>query len=340
MARILVVFGGRSAEHEVSCVSAAAVVEALRQGGHEVEAVGIDRAGGWHLADPDARPLRPDGPEARFEVPAGTVSAGERTVTFDAVFPVLHGPFGEDGTVQGMFEMAGIPYVGSSVLGSALGMDKEVAKRLFRQAGLPIPAYRLVRGPGFGEDPGGTVDRVVDALGLPLFVKPAALGSSVGVARAESEAEVKQGIEDAFRYGDKVLVEEAVRGREIEVAVLEGPRASVPGEIVPTSGWYDYRAKYEDDSARLLAPAPLTEPQGAQVQDMARRAFTTLECRGLARVDFFLEEGGRGFLLNEVNTMPGFTPISMFPRLWQESGMTYPELVDELVRLALERSTA
>ncbi|MDP8958708.1 MAG: D-alanine--D-alanine ligase [Actinomycetota bacterium] len=336
MARVLLLFGGRSAEHQVSCVSAAAVGEALRQAGHQVSAVGIDRDGGWHQADTGRRPMVAEGPPAGFEVPAGSLRAPGGVVAFEVVFPVLHGPFGEDGALQGMLEMAGVRYVGSGVLGSAIGMDKDVAKRLFRQAGLPTVAYQVVRGPDYAADPGGVVGRVAERLGLPVFTKPARLGSSLGVTDAASEAEVKQGIEEALRHGDKVLVEEAVRGREIEVAVLEGPRASVPGEIVPTRGWYDYRAKYEDDSAILLAPAPLTQAESVRVRELAKQAFTVLECSGLARVDFFYEEGGRGFLLNEVNTMPGFTPISMFPRLWQESGMSYPELVDELVRLALQ----
>ncbi|MGH8935711.1 MAG: D-alanine--D-alanine ligase family protein [Acidimicrobiia bacterium] len=335
MARVMVLFGGRSAEHEVSGVSGAAVAGALREAGHQTEAVGIDREGGWHLADPTQSPLRPEGPEARFEVPLGLIRGGRRTFEVDVVFPVLHGPFGEDGTVQGMLEMAGVPYVGSGVLGSALGMDKEVAKRLFRQTGLPTPDYQVVRGPDWAADPAGVVSRVVERLGLPVFTKPSRLGSSVGVTRAESEPELKGGIEEALRYGEKALAEEAVRGREIEVAVLEGPRASVPGEIVPTSGWYDYRAKYEDDTARLLAPAPLSETESTAVRELANQAFTVLECAGLARVDFFYEEGGRGFLVNELNTMPGFTPISMFPRLWELSGVSYPELVDELVRLTL-----
>lgn len=335
MARILLLFGGRSAEHEVSCVSAVAVTAALAEAGHEVVAVGIDRVGGWHLADPERRPLAAEGPEAVLEVPAGMLRVGSDRHAFDAVFPVLHGPFGEDGTIQGAFEMAGVPYVGSGVLGSALGMEKDVAKRLLRHAGLPTAEYRAVRAGDFSGDPGATVAGVVDELGLPVFVKPAALGSSVGVERATDEAQVKQAIEDAFAYGEKVLVEEAVEGREIEVAVLEGPRTSAPGEIVPTGGWYDYRAKYEDDSTELLVPAPLSEGEAVTVRRLAGEAFTVLECAGLARVDFFYEERGRGFLVNEINTMPGFTPISMFPRLWEASGMSYPELVDELVRLAL-----
>lgn len=337
MARVLLLFGGRSAEHEVSCVSAVNVRRALEKGGHQVVAVGIDRRGGWHRADNAKEPLEAEGPPVAFRIPDGELATEGERLEFDVVFPVLHGPFGEDGTVQGLFEMAGVPYVGAGVLGSALGMEKEVAKRLFLQAGLPVAGHQVVHRRDFGDDPGGVVERVVEQLGLPVFVKPSALGSSIGVTRAAEEAEVKQGIEEAFGHGDKVLVEEAVSGREIEVAVLEGPRASVPGEIVPTAGWYDYRAKYEDDTARLLVPAPLSEGEAAVVRELAMGAFTTLEGRGLARVDFFYEEGGRGFLVNEVNTMPGFTPISMFPRLWQASGMSYAELVDELVRLALGR---
>lgn len=294
--------------------------------------VGIDRRGGWHLPE-KGEGLAAEGPEVSFEVPSAVLRSGERRLGFDVVFPVLHGPFGEDGSIQGLFEMAGVPYVGSKVLGSALGMDKEVAKRLFRQAGLPIVEYRVVRGPDYRGGPGALVSRLVEELGMPVFTKPAALGSSVGVNRAFDEAGLKQGIEEALEHGEKVLVEEALSAREIEVAVLEGPRSSIPGEIVPVD-WYDYRAKYEDDSAQLVVPAPLSEAATAHVRELAARAFEVLECSGLARVDFFYEESGRGFILNELNTMPGFTPISMFPRLWAATGVSYPELVDELVRLA------
>ena len=274
------------------------------------------------------------GRPASLSLPEGTLNAGGDQIGFDLVFPVLHGPYGEDGTIQGVFEIAGIPYVGCGVLSSALAMDKDNAKKVIAAAGIATTPWMVVRSDGFS-DPGATVDDLIRRLGLPLFVKPAELGSSVGVSRAESEAGVKDGILTAFRYGNKVIVEEAIRGREIEVAVLAGPRASVPGEIVIDEEWYDYDAKYNDESSRFVAPADLSEPESALVRRLAAEAFTALECRGLARVDFLYEQGGRGFLLNEVNTMPGFTPISGFPKMWMASGMSYPELCNELVKLAL-----
>jgi D-alanine-D-alanine ligase len=338
MARVALFFGGRSAEHEVSCVSAVSALEALEAKGHGVLPVGIDREGGFHLADPTRRPLTADGPGVELEVPAGQlVGAGGLRRPFDVAFPVLHGPFGEDGTIQGMFEMAGVPYVGAGVLGSAAAMDKDVAKRLFRDAGLPITPFLAVRRSRFEDDPGGTVDAAGSEVGYPAFVKPASLGSSVGISRAEDAGELKAALSAAFEFGPKALVESESPGREIEVAVLEGPRASVPGEVVVRSGWYTYDAKYRDDATELIIPAPLSETATATVRHLATRAFEVLEGAGLARVDFFYEEGGRGFLVNEVNTMPGFTPKSMFPTMWAASGLPYDELCDELVGLALGR---
>jgi D-alanine-D-alanine ligase len=334
MPRVLLLFGGRSAEHEVSCTSAVAVTEALRSAGHQVIPVGIARDGAWYLADTSRTPYLAEGRDVVIEVPAGRLTAGDDHLSFDVVFPVLHGPFGEDGTVQGLFDIAGCPYVGCDVLGSALAMEKDIAKRLFVAAGIPTPRWEVVRAGGF-DDPSEAVAGVIEALSLPVFVKPAQLGSSVGVSKATTEAELKDGVEAALRYGDKVIVEEAIRGREIEVAVLEGPRVSVPGEIIIETEWYDYDAKYRNDTSRFVAPADLTPAQTETVQHLAVRAFEAIEGRGLARVDFLLEQGGRGFLLNEVNTMPGFTPISGFPKMWQASGMSYAELCDELVRLAL-----
>jgi len=260
-----------------------------------------------------------------------------KPVEVDVAFPVLHGPFGEDGSIQGLFEMAGLAYVGSGVLGSAIAMDKDVAKRLCREAGIPIGKYLVVRGGEFQSAPGDTAARIGGELGYPVFVKPANLGSSVGIGRAEDEASLKDAIHLAMDYDRKVLVEAEVKGREIEVAVLEGPRASVPGEIIVASGWYTYDAKYRDDATRIEVPASLTPAAAETVRELACRAFSVLECAGLARVDFFYEEGGRGFLLNELNTMPGFTSRSMFPMMWAASGMPYAELCDELVSLALAR---
>ena len=334
MARVLLLFGGRSVEHEVSCVSAVAVSQALTGAGHSVTLVGIDREGGWHLAASAVAPLVAEGPAVSIEVPGGVVRSGSKIIAFDVVFPVLHGSQGEDGTIQGLFEIAGIPYVGCDVLSSALGMDKDVAKRLAAYAGIATPAWEVVRASELDDSP-AIVERLVDGLGLPLFVKPCALGSSVGVTKADTEAQLKEGLEMAAAYGSKVVVEEAIVGREIEVAVLDGPTASVPGEIMMESDWYDYDAKYADETSRFVAPADLSGAQTAEVRALACQAFSTYECRGLARVDFLLEEGGRGFLLSEINTMPGFTPISGFPKMWQASGKTYTELCDGLVRSAL-----
>lgn len=316
-------------------MSAVSTLEALESRGHEVVAVGIDRAGVWHLADPERRPLVAAGPQALLEVPGGRLLGDDRAIEVDVAFPVLHGPYGEDGTIQGLFEMAGLAYVGSGVLGSAVAMDKDVANRLCREAGLPISEYVVVRRSSYLDDPAEVVADIGDDLGFPVFVKPAALGSSVGISRADDEGSLKDAIDDALGHGPKVIVEKEVVGREIEVAVLEGPRASVPGEIVVKSGWYTYDAKYRDDATELIVPAHLHESEAAIVRAMACKAFEVLEVRGLARVDFFYEEDGRGFLVNELNTMPGFTPKSMFPMMWAATGMSYPELCDELVSLAL-----
>jgi D-alanine-D-alanine ligase len=337
MARVAVFFGGRSDEHEVSCVSAVSAIEALEATGHHVIPVGIDRQGGLHLAEGTHRPLRAEGPAIDLVVPGGDLVGGDVRLTFDVAFPVLHGPFGEDGTIQGLFEMAGVPYVGAGVLGSAAAMDKDVAKRLFRDAGLPITPFFSVRRNEFEDDPSGVVDEAGTRVGYPAFVKPAALGSSVGISRASGPAEMKGALADAFAFGAKAIVETESTGREIEVAVLEGPRASLPGEIIVHSGWYTYDAKYRDDATELVIPAPLPESATATVRRMAAEAFEVLDGAGLARVDFFYEEGERGFLLNEVNTMPGFTPKSMFPMMWAASGLPYDDLCDELVALALAR---
>jgi len=335
MARVALFFGGRSAEHEVSCVSAVSALEALASKGHEVVPVGIDRDGGFHLSDVSRRPLAADGPRVQLQVPAGTLVGDGIVVGFDVAFPVLHGPFGEDGTIQGLFEMAGIPYVGSGVLGSAAAMDKDVANRLFRDAGLPQTPFVAVRAGEFSADPAGTIDAIAAEVAYPSFVKPAALGSSVGINRAGNGSELKDALQEAFAHGDKAIVEAESTGREIEVAVLQGPRASIPGEIVVAGGWYTYDAKYRDDATRLMIPAPLSEAATATVRQLAMQAFETIEGAGLARVDFFYEEEGRGFLVNEVNTMPGFTPKSMFPMMWAASGLPYEDLCDELVGLAL-----
>lgn len=331
MASVLVLFGGRSAEHEVSCESAATVADSLKAAGHGVILVGIDAGGGWHHVDESGRPLVAAGEVVSLSVPDGALTRGDDVVPYDVVFPVLHGPHGEDGTVQGLFEVVGVPYVGAGVLASAAAMDKDVANRLMAQAGLPLAESVTVLVGDYGPDMEG---RLIDQLGLPLFVKPAALGSSVGITRVKEGFELPDAMATAFKYGDKAVVEEAVVAREIEVAVLDGPNTSVPGEIV-AADWYDYDAKYRDAATDLLVPAPLTSEEAGTVRDLAGRAFQTLGVRGLARVDFFYEEGGRGFLINELNTMPGCTSRSMFPLLWEASGVSNIELFDGLVRSVL-----
>ena len=279
------------------------------------------------LSDPTSRelvPLEPGAPGA------------PGPVGFDVVVPLLHGPYGEDGTVQGMLDLADLPYVGSGVLGSAVGMHKGAMKQMLAAARLPQGAYLEFRD---GQDRDAFAARAVDELGLPCFVKPANMGSSVGVAKAHDETELAAAIDLALSYDEEILVEAMVDGREIEVAVLGSlePEASLPGEVVPGAEFYSYADKYEDGAAQLLAPAPLSEEETFAVRTLAVRAFTACRCEGMARVDCFYEENGRGFLVNELNTIPGFTPISMYPRLWEVSGLPYPQLLDRLVDLAIER---
>jgi D-alanine-D-alanine ligase len=352
--RVAVVFGGRSTEHAISCVSAGSVLAALDPARYEVVPVGITPKGAWVITSGDPEALRIAG-RALPTVETGTavvlpgdptagglvvVEPGEGATVLhgvDVVFPVLHGPFGEDGTIQGLLEMAGVPYVGSGVLGSAVAMDKEFAKKLLAAEGLPVGPYAVVRA---GASLAGA-DR--ERLGLPVFVKPARGGSSIGISRVDEPAALTAAIEAARAVDDKVLVEAAVPGREIELAVLEGidgaaPDVSVPAEILLTGGreWYDFEAKYLDDVSALDIPAGLPADVTARLQEMAARAFTALDCAGLARVDFFVGPGGE-ITVNEVNTMPGFTPISVFPRAWAASGLDYPTLLDRLIQTALTR---
>lgn len=330
MAEVLVLFGGKSAEHEVSCRSAVTVADSLKAAGHSLVLVGIDPGGDWFLVDPDMRPLTVVGDPVSLSVPAGELTYSGGSVGFDVVFPVLHGPYGEDGTMQGLFEVIGVPYVGAGVLASAAAMDKDVANRLLEAGGLPLAASCAVRRDEYGP---GVDEELIDTLGLPLFVKPASLGSSVGITRVVDALDLPDAMGLAFKYGEKAVVEEAVRAREIEVAVLDGPETSIPGEIVAPE-WYDYEAKYEDEATELLVPAPLDEDESDEVRVLAGRAFELLGVRGLARVDFFYEEGGRGFLVNELNTMPGCTSRSMFPMLWEATGVSNVELFDRLVGAA------
>lgn len=298
--------------------------------------VGIDRSGRWYLTDPTSRPFRASGRDVSLRVPDGHLFVGGDDIGFDVVFPVLHGPRGEDGSVQGLFETCDLPYVGCGIAASAVAMDKDLAKRLVADQGIRTSRWETIRQPDWDSGPGGVVDAVLRTLRLPVFVKPVRLGSSVGIARVSDPDALKDAMANAFRFDDAVLVEQEVTGREIEVAVLDGPRASEPGEVVVASGWYTYDAKYADDSSRFDAPANLAPTDRATVRSLAERIFTTLGLEGLARIDFFYDGSGR-FWFNEANTMPGFTSISGFPRMWLAAGMTYAELCNGLVEAALDR---
>ncbi len=343
--RVGVLFGGRSSEHEVSLASARNVMEALRQAGHQVVPIGITPEGRW-LPQPDALArLTGDVADAPAPDDAGwgllPHSAPDQPLpAIDVIFPVLHGPYGEDGTVQGLLEMVNLPYVGSGVLASACAMDKVIARRLFAEAGLPQTRYQVVLRHEWRQAPERVAERLADALSYPMFVKPANMGSSVGVSKVRDAGQLAAALDIAARFDRKLLVEDAVPNpREIEVSVLGNlaPIASVPGEIVPGNEFYDYNAKYIDDNSDLIIPARLDAASSEQVRAYAVAAFQVLDCEGLARVDFLLDGVSGDFFLNEVNTMPGFTRISMYPKLWEASGVSYPELVDRLVRLALER---
>ena len=348
---LVVLFGGQSAEHDVSCTTAAHVLRAADPARYRITPIGIDRDGRWQLAaeaqaalaeGPHALPGRLDPSGAPVDptavVHAATTGVAEGGPRLTVVMPLLHGPMGEDGTVQGLLELAGVPYVGSGVLGSSVAMDKAMAKQVLAANGVAQARWRAFRE---HELTPGLPAQLADELGLPLFVKPANMGSSVGVSKAKTVEQVRDAIHVALAYDEWVVVEEAITGREIEVAVLGNlePRASVPGEIVPGAEFYDYADKYLDDGSQAIIPATLSPEATEEVRRLAVEIFRALRCEGLARVDFFYEDGpgGRGFLCNEVNTIPGFTPISMYPKLWIATGVSYPELIDELVRLALER---
>jgi D-alanine-D-alanine ligase len=341
--RLVVLFGGQSAEHDVSRVTAAHVLRAVDPARYAVHPIAITRRGEWVYAEAAARALErgphtlPDVLDASGPVidPTQAAVRGEDRSRI-VVLPLLHGPRGEDGTVQGLLELLDLPYVGSGVLGSAVAMDKTVAKDLLAANGVPVARGIAV---GAHERNDRDVERIAHELGLPVFVKPANMGSSVGVTKATTVDEVHGALDVALSFDEVALIEEAIVGREIEVAVLgnDEPRASIAGEIVPSHDFYDNEDKYLADGAKLLIPSPLDEHESDEVRDLALRAFRALRCSGMARVDFLYESGRRGFLCNEVNTIPGFTPISMYPKLWEASGLPYGALIDELVRLALDR---
>jgi D-alanine-D-alanine ligase len=349
--RVGVIFGGRSGEHEVSLTSAKDVMNAIDKEKYEVVPIGITKEGKWlggsnvhqRLLDAAAgHPLLAD--EARRTEPAGeqthalTLSVTE-TGPLDVVFPVLHGPFGEDGTVQGFFELVEVPYVGAGVMASAVGMDKAIAKDIFRAHGLPIVIHRVFLRKRWQSDPASVIRKCEVSMPYPMFVKPANLGSSVGIHKANDRSGLQAGLDDAARYDRKLIVEQGLNAREIEVSVLgnDDPIASVPGEIVPAREFYSYAAKYIDDDSELIIPAPLSREHTEMIQELAVMAFQALDCSGLARCDFLLEKETGEVFVNELNTMPGFTPISMYPKLWEASGISYSELIDRLIELAIER---
>ncbi|MFJ6570854.1 D-alanine--D-alanine ligase family protein [Streptomyces sp. NPDC091292] len=365
--RVAVVFGGRSSEHGISTVTAGAVLRAIDRTKYDVLPIGITRDGRWALTadEPERMEItdrRVPSVEQLAESSDGgvvlSVDPSSREVVYtepgavpkalgevDVVFPVLHGPYGEDGTLQGLLELSGTPYVGSGVLASAVGQDKEYMKRVFTSFGLPVGPYVVIRAREWERDEATARKRIAEFAGehgWPLFIKPARAGSSMGISKVDSFEGLDEAIEEARRHDPKILVESLLRGREIECGVLEfddGPRASLPAEIPPVQAhdFYDFEAKYID-SASGIVPAPLTDDETAEVQALAVAAFEAASCEGLVRADFFLTDDGQ-FVINEINTMPGFTPISMYPRMWQESGVSYPELVDRLIQAALNRST-
>ncbi|MCW5252376.1 MULTISPECIES: D-alanine--D-alanine ligase family protein [unclassified Streptomyces] len=365
--RVAVVFGGRSSEHGISVVTAGAVLAAIDRTAYDVLPIGITQDGRWALTadEPERMAIterRTPSVDQLAESTEGTVvlpvDPADREVVYtepgavpkalgevDVVFPVLHGPYGEDGTLQGLLELSGVPYVGSGVLASAVGQDKEYMKRVFTSYGLKVGPYLVVRPREWDRDRDGARRRIAEFAGehgWPLFVKPARAGSSIGITKVDGPEGLDAAIEEARRHDPKILVEAALRGREIECGVLEfedGPRASVPAEIPPPAAhaYYDFEAKYIDSTPGVV-PAPLTGEETAEVRRLAVAAFDAASCEGLVRADFFLTEDGE-FVINEINTMPGFTPISMYPQMWRATGVSYPELVDRLIQAALRRST-
>jgi D-alanine-D-alanine ligase len=344
---VLVLFGGRSAEHEISLRSAQNVVAALDKERFNPILVGIDKDGKWYT-DEAVKLLNTENPKlfklnttgkkvaitGQNEAHMVSLDNYELTNSVDVVFPVLHGPYGEDGTMQGLLKLANVPFVGSSVLGSAVGMDKEVMKRLLESAQIPVAKYAVYR-----DYEKIVFDEVVEKLSLPFFVKPANMGSSVGVHKVKNQNDFEEAIKDAFQYDRKILIEEFVEGREIECAVLgnDFPEASIPGEIVVHTEFYSYETKYIDEKgAKLEIPANISEETKKQIQNLSIKTFKTLCAEGLARVDFFLKKTG-DILVNEINTMPGFTSVSMYPLLWKASGVSYTELISKLIDLALKR---
>lgn len=360
--RVGVIFGGKSGEHDVSLRSAQTVMAALESAGHEIVPIGVSREGMWLTDGDPMRQLQESSPlfaltdgtresgsvidavedlalKARSNTQSAVIPANGWAGDLDVIFPVLHGPMGEDGTVQGLFELAGLPYVGAGVMTSAVAMDKAICKQLLAQAGIPQAPWLTVLRKEWQRFPDSIQADVERELGYPCFVKPANLGSSVGISKVHDARELPAAMEHAGQHDRKIVIEKGIVGRELEVSVLgnDEPVASVVGEIVPGGEFYDYEAKYVDDDSELLIPAPIPDEVSEQVRGIAVRAFRVLDCAGMARVDFFVEDGTNRVILNEVNTIPGFTAISMYPKLWEASGLALPDLVSRLVELAVER---
>ena len=356
--RIGILFGGRSGEHEVSLRSARSVLQAIDREKYSVSLIGITKNGRWIGGENPLAALE-DGDEAIERCPDTILLIDpvdnsliqisrnrndetiyiNKTEDLDVIFPVLHGSFGEDGAVQGLFELADIPYVGSGLVGSSVGMDKGVFKSVMCSAGLPVLPSMTVNRSEYRSDTAIMVDRIIRKLTLPVFIKPANLGSSVGITKASNIGELKSGLDEASKWDRRIVIEEGVDAREIEVSVLgnDDPQVSIAGEVVPQRDFYDYDAKYVSDDSELLIPAPISPDQLVRIQEMAIAAYKAVDCSGMARVDFLLDKSSGKVWINELNTIPGFTNISMYPKLWQASGIEYPELIDKLIELALER---
>ncbi len=357
--RVAVLYGGRSGEHEVSLQSAASVINYLDRDRFEIVPVAIDKQGRWLLNDisllegKKSLPVFKNAPKVVLPPNPAETDGGSALIHLgesgeargiDVVFPVMHGPLCEDGTIQGLLELADLPYVGCGVLASAIAMDKDMAKRIARDAGIPIVPYVSLQHEVWKKEKEQSAESIAAQLGYPVFVKPANMGSSVGVHKVREPSELNAALEDAFNYDRKVVVETAVNAREIELSVLENPEAgadplvSIPGEIDPAHEFYSYEAKYLDEKgAALLIPAKLDPDETKRAQEIGRKVFTALECEGMARVDLFLDRTSGGFYFNELNTIPGFTSISMYPKLWEASGISYQELLSKLVDLAISR---
>jgi D-alanine-D-alanine ligase len=336
---VALIFGGRSAEHEISLISAAAIHKNLDKSKFEVRSIYITRAGLWKAVEAPSADIEAleQGPAFPF-LPWESPGKGQ-ALTADIYFPVLHGPYGEDGTVQGLLEMAGVAYVGAGVLGSALGMDKAAAKSILRDLGLPVVPCLVLREMDWTADPARLLRRIRRTLPLPLFIKPSNMGSSVGITKVSDYGGVPAALATAFRYDATALVEKGIRGRELECSVLgnEAPEASLPGEVIPFREFYDYNDKYIDGKTTFVIPAELTPRTQSRVRELAIAAFKVLACSGMARVDFFLERGTSRLYVNEINTIPGFTEISMYPKLWAATGLPFPRLLERLIELGFER---